>query len=274
MRKHWSLVLFTLLVQSAVGSVWCVQAALFFNGGRIGLIPLKFQIIAALCGVAAGLAVAMTHLGNPGDSRHAIRNFKSSWLSREIFTVNLFAGILAAMAALSHFNSALLNGWAMLVASFSGATALYAMTGVYRLKTVPSWNHAGTPLNFLGSALLLGGLLSMSVLKMLTLLQAMGHDASGLENLENTAFVFVLAGLILKMIAAAVSPSGADTMGPFKTLQPVMQGCGFAFWSIYLISGGSPGLQWVLLFLAAVSLVAGEIIHRSRFYDAYQRVGL
>ena len=32
MPSHWSLVIFTLMVQSAVGSVWCVQAALFWNG--------------------------------------------------------------------------------------------------------------------------------------------------------------------------------------------------------------------------------------------------
>ena len=68
MRRHWSLVTFTLLVQSAVGSVWCVQAALFWNGGRVDLLHLKFQIIAALCLVLAGLAAAMVHLGKPGDS--------------------------------------------------------------------------------------------------------------------------------------------------------------------------------------------------------------
>lgn len=37
MRNHSSLVLFTLLIQSAVGSVWCMQVALFWGGGMIGL---------------------------------------------------------------------------------------------------------------------------------------------------------------------------------------------------------------------------------------------
>jgi len=48
MRRHKSLVIFTLLVQSAVGSVWCVQAVLFLSGVRVDLLHLKFQIIAAL----------------------------------------------------------------------------------------------------------------------------------------------------------------------------------------------------------------------------------
>jgi len=273
MRNHWSLVLFTLLVQSAVGSVWCVQVALFVSGGQVGL-RFNVQIIVALCLVLAGLAAAMTHLGKPGDSLHAARNFKSSWLSREIFTVNLFAGLLAAMVALAHLRPGSLNGWVLLVGSLAGGAVIYAMTRVYRLKTVPSWNHAGTPLNFLGSALLLGGLLCTLILKIPVMLQTVGHDASGPDISRNIAFIVVLVGFVLKMLGAGVSPSRAISSGPSKILQLAMQGCGVAFWTISILFSGSPGLQSALLSLAAVCLVAGEIIHRIYFYDSYQRVGL
>ncbi len=274
MRNRWSLVPFTLLVQSAVGSMWCVQVALFWSGGLVGLLHLKFQIIGALCLVLAGLAAAMAHLGKPGDSLHAVKNFKNSWLSREIFTVNGFAGSLAAMAALAYIHPAFLNGWVMLVGSLTGGAALYAMTRVYRLRTVPSWNHAGTPLNFLGSALLLGGLLCTLLLKMLTMFQAVDHDALGPEEFRNIAFIVALVGFVLKMFAAGMKCSGVSSPGPCKTLQPVMQGCGVALWMIYILSGGSPGFPSVLLSLAAAGLVAGEIIQRIQFYDSYQRVGL
>lgn len=274
MRNHWSLVLFTLLVQSAAGSVWCVQVALFVSGGQVGLLYLKFQIIAALCLVLAGLAAAMTHLGKPGDSFHAVRNFKSSWLSREIFSVNLFAGVLAVIAALAHIRLGALNGWVMLLGSLAGGAVLYAMTRVYRLKTVPSWNHAGTPLTFLGSALLLGGLLFALVLNILPVLRNAGHDALWPALFRNIAFIIVVVGFVLKMLAAGVSPSRTTTSGPFKILQPVMQGCGVVFWTVSILFSGSPGLQSALLSLAAVCLVVGEIIQRINFYDSYQRVGL
>lgn len=274
MRNHWSLVVFTLLVQSAVGSVWCMQAALFWSGGLIGLRHLKYQILVTLCLVLAGLAGAMAHLGKPGDSLHAVKNFKSSWLSREIFSVNVFTGFLAVMAAMAHIRPGALNDWVLLAGSLSGGTALYAMTRVYRLRTVPSWNHAGTPLNFLGSALLLGGLLGTLVLKILTLLQVVGQEALGQDEYLNIAFMAALMGFVLKMLAAGVRRSGATSSGPLKTLQPVMQGCGIALWMVYILSGGSPVFQALLLSLAAFSLVAGEIIHRIQFYDAYQRVGL
>ena len=274
MPNHWSLVIFTLMVQSAVGSVWCLQAAIIWNGSLVGLPHLKFQIIAALCLVLAGLAAAIAHLGKPGDSLHAVKNFKSSWLSREILSVNIFAGFLATMAALAHIRPGALNGWVLLVGSLAGGAVLYAMTKVYRLRTVPAWNHAGTPLIFLGSALLLGGLFCTLVLKILTLFQVVGHDAMGQIEYRNAALIAVLAGFILKISACGVKPSGAISSRPYKTRQPVLQGVGVALWMIYLLATANPFFQSLLLFVAAVCLVTGEIIHRIQFYSSYQRVGL
>ncbi len=273
MRNNWSLVLFTLSVQSAVGSVWCVQAALFWSGGLAGFLHLKFQIIAALFLALVGLAVAMAHLGKPGNSPHVVKNVKSSWLSREIFSVSLFTGFLAVMAALSHIHPAVLKGWMMLGGSLTGGATLYAMTRVYLLRTVPSWNHAGTPLNFLGSALLLGGLLCALVLQTLIMLHAVGHDAMGLDEYRNIAFIAALIGFILKTLAAGVSPSEASSHRSYKALL-LMQGFGVSLWLVYILSGGNLGSQSIFLYLAAVSLFAGEIIHRIQFYGSYQRVGL
>lgn len=274
MRNHWSLVVFTLFVQSAVGSVWCVQAALFWSSGSGGLLHLNFQIIAALCLTLTGMAVAMTHLGKPGDSHHAVKNFKHSWLSREILTTSGFAGFLAAVTVLGHIHPAILQGWVMLGGSLIGGMVIYAMSRVYRLRTVPSWNHAGTPLNFLGSALLLGGLLCTLVLKIMTVLQAVGYNPSGLDDYRNVAIFAVLAGFMVKMLAVGVSPSAVSAPGSYKALQPVMQGCGVALWMVYILSGASPGWQSVLLSLGAISLFVGEVIHRIQFYDTYKRVGL
>jgi DMSO reductase anchor subunit len=201
------------MVQCAVGSVWCLHAALLWDAGPAVLLILKSQLLAALCLILTGLAVAMAHLGKPGDSLHAVNNFKKSWLSREIISVNVFAALLAVMAALAHIRPGALNGWLLLVGSLSGGTVLYAMTRVYRLRTVPSWNHAGTPLTFLGSALLLGGLLCTLVLKILTLLQVVGHDAIGQIEYRNVALIAVLVGFILKMLASGLKPSVGKCLG-------------------------------------------------------------
>lgn len=275
MRNHWSLVLFTLLVQSAVGSVWCVQVALFLSGGRFGISHLKLQVLATLCVVVVGQVVAMAHLGRPSASLHAVRNFKRSWLSREVFAVHFFAGVLAILAVLAQVSPGASNAWLMLMGSLAGGAVLYAMTRVYQLRTVPSWNHAGTPLNFLGSALLLGGLQFMLVLSVLTVVPSVSHDALGVDIFQIIPLIAVLVGFMLKVLVAGVNPSeGVNSAGLFKTAQPVMQGCGTALCAISMLSGGSASFQSALLTLAAVSLITGEIIHRVRFYNTYRRVGL
>ncbi|CAB1084013.1 hypothetical protein D1AOALGA4SA_11545 [Olavius algarvensis Delta 1 endosymbiont] len=274
MRSHGSLVVFTLMVQAAVGGVWCLQAAFLWNSGPAGALCLKILLPAALGLVLAGLAAAAAHLGKPGDSRHAVKNFKRSWLSREIISVGILAGILAIVTSLAHIRPGLLNGWLLLPGSLAGAASLYAMARVYRLRTVPAWNHAGTPLAFLGSALLLGGLLGTLVMTIPTCFQAASLETAGYKEYRSVARVAVLSGFVLHLLASGVTPRGVGSEGPFKTRQPVLQGLGVALGMVYILAAGNPVLQSLLLLFAAVCLVSGEIVQRIQFYASYQRVGL
>ena len=264
MNSHWSLVTFTLLIQSAAGCVWCAQIALAL-GLSLGPVGLEYRVSAALIAVAAGLAAAMAHLGNPAAAFHAVRNLKSSWLSREVTTVNLLAGLLAALVLAGLISPGSLNGWSLLPADLAAGLALYAMTRVYRLRTVPAWNRAATPLNYLGSALILGGML-------FTLTGC--PPAAGGEGAP-IAFVFALAGAMVKLLAAAAGPAAGRVPGREATAWwPVVQGLGMAFWALFLPALGGPAWRPVWLGLAAAGLVTGEIMQRVRFFHSYQRVGL
>ena len=274
MPNHGSLVIFTLMVQSAVGSIWCLQIACFWNGGRIDSAQFEFQILAALGLVLTGLAAAMAHLGRPAGSLQAVKNFKNSWLSREIFSVNLFAGWLAVMAVWAHIDPTALSGWLLLVGSLAGGAVLYAMTRVYRLRTVPTWNHAGTSLEFVGSALLLGGLLCAMVSQTVGLLQVVDPGAMLKNDHRYVALVFVLVAFILKLLAGRIKPSREADFGVFKTRQPVLQGLGLALWMVYTLAAVDPFFQAAMLFSATAFLICGEIIHRIQFYDSYRRVGI
>ena len=266
--------MFTLLVQSAVGSVWCTGAALFLTGSRFAFFHYDWHSLSALLMVLAGLGASITHLGRPKVCFYAIRNLRCSWLSREIAATGAFAGVLAVMVLVCAQSGAL-NSWVVFTGSVVGGLVLYAMARAYRLRTVPSWNHGGTLVDFLGSALLLGGLQFTVVSIALTAGFGTDYDGSGAGFSRNIGFAAVLAGFMLKLLAVSVNPSeGANSAGLCKTSQPVMQGCGIALCAVSMLSSGSTGSQSVLLSLAAVSLVAGEIIHRIRFYDTYHRVGL
>ena len=80
MRNHWSLVLFTLLIQSAAGCMWCALIVSQISLEAIGLPYLKHSLVTSLVVSLVGLSVAMGHLGKPFNSLHAARNIKGSWL--------------------------------------------------------------------------------------------------------------------------------------------------------------------------------------------------
>jgi len=275
MRDHGSLVLFTLSVQTAVGGVWCLQFA-SFGGVHIWERPdFRYQLGLILFLSIVGLGGAFLHLGNPLNSYHVFKNLKQSWLSREIALVGAFGGMVIIMIGVTQTQGGLLHDGILLLGSLTGGMAVVAMTRVYRLRTVPSWNHAGTPLAFLGSTLLLGGLLCTVPLHLqtwptLTNPGVLAHD----NYLKVIWFACAIAGLACKFLVAGIhSRTSADSQTS-PVHQPVYQAGGLAAWMIYILINGNPGWQSLLLILTACGLISGETIHRIQFYQSYRRVGL
>jgi len=275
MRDHWSLVLFTLLVQTAVGSVWCLQAALWGDLGRMDPHHITRLLFPAACLALVGLSGAFLHLGKTANSYHAVRNLKKSWLSREITAVSVFAGSLAMILFWAYFHPGKLNARVLLVGSLTGAVALYAMTRVYGLRTVPSWNHAGTPMAFISSALLLGGLSCTLVQYLQTVLKIGSPGVLARGTYLNIVFIAVaISGLAFKFMAAGLKPRTAYASGSYLTQHPILQSGGLGLWMLYILNSGNAFLQPVLLFSASLCLITGETIHRIQFYASYKRVGL
>jgi len=275
MRDHWSLVVFTLMVQSAVGGVWCLQLASFGGINLPNLPHLTHQLAFILLLVFMGLGGAFLHLGKPFNSYHAIKNLNNSWLSKEIASVSIFCSALILLILLDQVRPDMMNGWILLMGSLSGGMALYAMTRVYRLKTVPSWNHFGTELAFLSSTLTLGGLHCTILLYLQTGLNPGNTGSVGQDAFLKVVFMaMAIAGLALKYLAAGLKPSLSSVSNTEFRNQPILQSGGLALWMIYILINGNLFWQAILLLLTAISLIAGEIIHRIQFYNSYERVGL
>ena len=155
---NWSLVCFTLFTQSAIGLVWVSVTGRWFGGGtRADFSIWPMSIALSLTGL--GLYAALAHLAKPRLAPQALRNLTASWLSREVLLVQAFAGTVALSILISLLNAS--SGLLILEAAacLLGGAALFAMTRVYLLKTVPVWNSPATLLEFAGSAMLLGGAL-------------------------------------------------------------------------------------------------------------------
>ena len=174
-----SLVVFTLLIQISVGIFGSTLVHHWTNKDGIAHIP--FMILSICLGLTAvGLISAMTHLGNPGKARHSVSNITGSWLSREIIAVNLLIGVTGLVWVLTWAGYSKGLFFFETASFILGIVAIWTMSQVYRLRTVPVWNHRSTPLDFFGTALLSGGVVSgiLDVVISVLLLHSMTMETS------------------------------------------------------------------------------------------------
>jgi anaerobic dimethyl sulfoxide reductase subunit B (iron-sulfur subunit) len=147
-----SLVVFTLLAQMAVGAFGVLAVMMGFGNSAAKNL---FIIIPPMMAIA--MLVSFLHLGAPLKAWRAFANLGSSWLSREILFAMLFAGASTFVVVMQWFGIA-----QSAHTSFIGATVLLgialvvAMTNVYRLRTVETWNTWTTPRAFFRATCLLG----------------------------------------------------------------------------------------------------------------------
>ena len=137
-----SLVAFTLLAQLAIGATWFWSVGEPFNGRALAVFTFIMLI---------ALLSSFVHLGQPRHAWRAIANLRTSWLSREVLFAGLFVGALIGTLAT--------GGSGIWLANAMGLALIISMGHVYRLRTVPEWNHRATTASFFVTTLLLGGVL-------------------------------------------------------------------------------------------------------------------
>ncbi|MEM7719274.1 MAG: DmsC/YnfH family molybdoenzyme membrane anchor subunit [Pseudomonadota bacterium] len=136
-----------------------------------------FFLIAYVLAVG-GLLSSTFHLGHPERALKAFTQWRSSWLSREAWLAVLALGFMGLYAIGLVFFDTRLRLFGILGGAMSLAT-VFATSMIYtQMRTVPRWNHWGTPILFLaysivGGALMTGRVeLARAVLPLLLLLQA------------------------------------------------------------------------------------------------------
>ncbi|MCI0435086.1 MAG: dimethyl sulfoxide reductase anchor subunit, partial [Gemmatimonadetes bacterium] len=133
---HWSLVFLLVMTQMSVGAF----AVLAVEQGS-GLPAL----IAALIGLLA----APAHLGRPIHAWRAVRNWRTSWLSREVIAFGLF---VAAGAAYT-----LAGGFALgCLTLILGVAGVVSSARIYMVPARPAWNTTFTLSDFLLTCGVLG----------------------------------------------------------------------------------------------------------------------
>lgn len=147
---HLSLVFLLVLTQLSAGA-FATFALLELLGQQLS--PLSAILPLAIAMIA--LAAAPMHLGRPIHAYRAIKNWKRSWLSREILGLSVFAGAATAYAG-ALFLDLPFTKLLSLGALGAGCLGVLCSARIYMVKARPSWNSNFTISDFFLTAAILG----------------------------------------------------------------------------------------------------------------------
>ncbi|MDF7681771.1 dimethyl sulfoxide reductase anchor subunit [Enterobacteriaceae bacterium ESL0689] len=274
---EWPLVLFTVLGQ-------CVAGALIVSGvgwlvtteaaARQRLVRNLFFLWLMM---GLGLLASTLHLGSPLRALNSLNRVGASGLSNEIAAGATFfavGGLWWLVTMLGKMPEALGKIW-LLVSMVLGLIFVWAMTRVYLITTVPTWNTGYTTLAFFMTMLLSGPLFAALLLRRagITFNNVLLARISALALIVSIA-VIILQGMSLATIhssvqqATALEPEGAT----WQVWRVVLLTVGLGCWICPLIRGKMPPSGG--LFAALVLVLIGEIIGRGLFYGLHMTVGM
>lgn len=284
LSSDWSLVLFTILIQTAVGMLVISEIGRLKNGTEGHAQNWQAPSVCLLA--ALGLVMSLSHLGTPSHSVFTILNLGTSWLSREILTVGGFFGLVLVLTVMRRKNPA--SGTPVAVAAMIvGLIAIAVMTNVYLLKAVPGWNTVATALSFFGTTLLAGSVATGVIIRLEN--RQMEPESAGIPGI----LVFAsLLGLTIQVIAIALGmlALGVEDNAGGSALSMIAQSGQMALAArIAMICAGAGLFAWVggkamaakqprfvtgYTVSALVLVLTGEVIGRLMFYGTYMRIGL
>ncbi len=152
-HPHWPLVFMLVLTQLAAGA-FTTLAALDAVGAGVGM-ALSAVVTLGLAGMSLGASTL--HLGRPVYAWRALRGLRTSWLSREVLALSLFAGAASAYSGMVVFD---VPGREVAGAATAvlGAIGVTCSARIYVVRARPAWFSSYTVAEFLATALLLGPL--------------------------------------------------------------------------------------------------------------------
>jgi len=163
-NNYWSLILFTLLSQFGIGLILFLTAIHFFQNNILQSFQSGFHWrspeFIALSVTLLAIILSLLHLGSPLHATNALNNLKTSWLSREILGISVFAFGVFLVFVFRMINlpvSWLIPAY-LIFASVAGIALVLVMSKIYLIPTIPSWNTWYTPASFALTAIVLGSI--------------------------------------------------------------------------------------------------------------------
>ena len=304
--REWALPIYTIMMQLAIGalfSLWVIRKLFNTKYGKkrmdeIATIPVSI-IFSTMIVATIG---SHFHLSKPFLSFLALRNFGSSWLSREIaFTLIVFISTGALLFFLIFkkklFYIKTFLGWTAILVGF---VTIYSMAKIYLLPAQIAWNSPVTIISYYAVMLLLGTV-SIIIIFLMDLRFSTGRLSGYLadyvqlikKSIPWLAIVATIASLLnivlglyqIELLRDIAQPSAQASLelvlGLYKPL--LIMRIGFALIGIVWLNGvisyfiktqrdiinllGPVSISCALIFI-------GEILERFLFYATHVRIGI
>ncbi len=147
------LVFMTVLTQLSLGGFFALFLGELTKIFGLNLASPNFiLIISILIPAVLGLMLSALHLGRPLFALNAMKNIKTSWLSREAVALAIYTAGLSFISFMYYIKveSYILILVEIFILLF-GIYGIYAQSMIYRVKARPAWNKSSTTYRFFGS---------------------------------------------------------------------------------------------------------------------------
>ncbi|MDQ7085824.1 MAG: DmsC/YnfH family molybdoenzyme membrane anchor subunit [Sulfurovum sp.] len=282
------LVFMTVLTQVSLGAFLALfLGQILFSLGFNLPEPTLVMAILAFAPSAIGLPLSALHLGRPIMALTAMRNWRTSWLSREAIALGAFTGLASVVVAMVYLG---IKGFPLIAVEALtlavGIYGIYAQSMIYRIKARPSWDRKSTNKRFFGTAyvgflliataLLIGnGSQGVMVLLAITLLAGMGQilviweEILFYKNLdkEDTLFYqYNRSKILLDEHFGNIKKFRVYSLITFALALPLL--------AILFTASGLITLAIITLSIATVGALVSELSGRYLFYRTVVPLGL
>jgi DMSO reductase anchor subunit len=282
------LVFMTVLTQVSLGAFFALfLGQLLFNLGFDLPEPNLAMAILAFLPAAIGLPLSALHLGRPIKAMSAMKNWRTSWLSREAIALGAYTGLATLVAGLYFLD---IKGFSLLlveaVTLATGIFGIYAQSMIYRIKARPAWNRKSTTKRFFGAGyigflliatalLIANGTQGVMVLLAITLLAGMGQVLVIFEEVmfyrhldkeDPLYYQYNRSRILLQEHFAAVKKFRIYSLILFALLFPLL--------AILFTASGLLGLAITTLMLATLGAFVSELSGRYLYYRTVVPLGL
>lgn len=277
------LVFMTVLTQISLGGF-----LLLFLGDIMSLFGFEsanwIMALLVMIPAALGLPLSALHLGRPFLALTAMKNIKTSWLSREALALGVFTLLMNAVVVLYFLEvSQTTRLFTEFITLIAGVYGIYAQSMIYRIKARPAWNRITTNMKFFGvayiGAIMLGlvavllGMLEVAVpLVALGMLGALAQLFFTYEDLKTLSTEGANEYQLKRTLR--LYDENFKNIKLFRFASVVLGGIVFPLFAIVFLSSSSFGVASVALTFSLLLIFASELSDRFLFYSTVVPLGM